>query len=1415
MLKSVFSFCKRFFTGLVCLFLLGSGMQSLYAQNVNVAGATSGNGTYPTLTAAFTAINGGIQPGAVITIAIVGNTVEPGPLGAILNSSGVAWTSVTITPTGARTVSGSIAGALIGLNGADDVKIDGVNSGGNSLVINNTSASSIASTVKFYESAQRNQLVNCTILGSSIGSTGSSEGATVLFSTSGSGTGNDNNLVATNDIGPSVTGLPGQAVKSVGTATRENSNNIINNNRIYDFFQNASSNSRGIIASTNSTAWVISSNKIYQTAVRSWSSSGSNVYSCIDIQSGSGYTITGNVLGYANSSGTGYSIFNSSNNTASHLHGMIINQTSATSSTISSNIISGFDISSGRTSSGFPSIFVGIYLVAGTTTVTGNTIGSSSMLSAILIRHAIPPSGAVIGAKPVAGIYSEGGSNFIVNNSIGGMNLSASGPAGFDNIILTGIWNTSPLSVTIQSNFIGGSVANSMTSSHFGGGLVGILNGNATVPVKIYSNTIRNLSHTNANVGVDKNASVIGILEAPGTGTATDTISGNLIYNLSNTLVSSSAVVHVKGILVSPFSSSTTAVQVERNTIYGLAVNSTAAGSTLNGIHLSSTFSASANVFNNMISLGNGISSNLRIFGIYQTGLTGIIYHNSMRIMGAVSSGSEYTAAYSYAATSKALICRNNIFYNERTGGSGSHYAFHTLTNPAPYQASNNLYYTLGPAFAMYNNTAYATLAALSVATAGQNNPTNTKNLPVVFVSPTDLHTSDLNVRNGGLSPLNPAVLLDIDSDLRGNCVDIGCDEFDPGTIPGTAFTWMGTVNSQWCQACNWDRETVPAATDDVIIKDDRTNYPWLQPGVGCGDVEVHDFTVMQNVLPAKSARIDLGVYKLSVTGDIDISGTCLCTGSTPVTALVTGLLDLTGTTQAQSVSIRDAAGNYPGTLCKLRVNKTQPTGAASANHEAYLRGNLIIQYNLDFANGVLISKTAGTFDANESTAVNYKTIVMLNQEPGAVTRQTIGAQNTRNGFFQGRLSRRIKSGAAGDEYLFPMGFRLTGGTGVLSNYFYTPALMKTNSIASSQYLTATYLHDQSNPTADGTAIGFTGHGCLNAFEIDDLGGPTAITCNNKEIDMLSTFYWDFQEAVSFTSGGDPIASPGALGTVDYDLQTAGDVYALLAQDGLIGSELRLLRRPSVVIPGNVGQGPFVTSAGTHNGTNISANTGIAMYSIAAAGLKGARRDGLTTFGGFASAGNGPSPLPVELLYFHAERSGEKDVLCTWETATEINNDHFEVEVARERGGEILFETIGVVQGNGTTSQSHLYTFIDENPSSGKNYYRLRQVDFDGTAGYSKMVVVQFNSSRKFEVIATSPNPFSSNPTMYVQTANGGPLSIRVENSLGQIVFQQELVLGKGSSSLTLQLPASLSTGLYFVRSFFDEEQQVNRLLKQ
>ena len=95
--------------------------------------------------------------------------------------------------------------------------------------------------------------------------------------------------------------------------------------------------------------------------------------------------------------------------------------------------------------------------------------------------------------------------------------------------------------------------------------------------------------------------------------------------------------------------------------------------------------------------------------------------------------------------------------------------------------------------------------------------------------------------------------------------------------------------------------------------------------------------------------------------------------------------------------------------------------------------------------------------------------------------------------------------------------------------------------------------------------------------------------------------------------------------------------------------------------------------------------------------------------------------LPVELLSFDAVAQ-RNEVQLQWSTGSERNNDHFRVE---RSGDDVVFEPIGAVSGAGTTGWRTDYTFTDHTPLSGNNYYRLVQVDKDGTATPSHVVAVR------------------------------------------------------------------------------------------
>ncbi|MCK7526061.1 MAG: hypothetical protein MZV64_54870 [Ignavibacteriales bacterium] len=105
-----------------------------------------------------------------------------------------------------------------------------------------------------------------------------------------------------------------------------------------------------------------------------------------------------------------------------------------------------------------------------------------------------------------------------------------------------------------------------------------------------------------------------------------------------------------------------------------------------------------------------------------------------------------------------------------------------------------------------------------------------------------------------------------------------------------------------------------------------------------------------------------------------------------------------------------------------------------------------------------------------------------------------------------------------------------------------------------------------------------------------------------------------------------------------------------------------------------------------------------------------------------------PSVIPVELESFTASVS-DKQINLNWITATELNNSGFEIEKSTDN---FIWNKIGFVNGKGTTTDKSYYSFNDNNPIDGKSYYRLKQIDYDGTFTYSSIVAINFGIPRQF-----------------------------------------------------------------------------------
>lgn len=179
------------------------------------------------------------------------------------------------------------------------------------------------------------------------------------------------------------------------------------------------------------------------------------------------------------------------------------------------------------------------------------------------------------------------------------------------------------------------------------------------------------------------------------------------------------------------------------------------------------------------------------------------------------------------------------------------------------------------------------------------------------------------------------------------------------------------------------------------------------------------------------------------------------------------------------------------------------------------------------------------------------------------------------------------------------------------------------------------------------------------------------------------------------------------------------------------------------------------------------------------------------------------SILPVELLYFTAKAQGSQSLL-EWKTASEINNSHFEIERSNDA---IQFEKIGEVAGSGNSNIEIHYQFTDELPISGINYYRLKQVDYDGAFEYSNIVSVYFEDLLSISVF---PNP--SSQQIFVQMKeNRQDLRLQIFNITGQLLL--ESTLPKGDSRAAMDVSA-LPRGTYFVRVNGDQTILTQQFVK-
>jgi hypothetical protein len=167
------------------------------------------------------------------------------------------------------------------------------------------------------------------------------------------------------------------------------------------------------------------------------------------------------------------------------------------------------------------------------------------------------------------------------------------------------------------------------------------------------------------------------------------------------------------------------------------------------------------------------------------------------------------------------------------------------------------------------------------------------------------------------------------------------------------------------------------------------------------------------------------------------------------------------------------------------------------------------------------------------------------------------------------------------------------------------------------------------------------------------------------------------------------------------------------------------------------------------------------------------------------------------------------EVIIKWQTATETNNSGFAVERSQEFvvSSQKNWENITFVEGSGTTTEVTEYTYRDKIEKPGTYYYRLKQIDFDGTTTFSSEIKVDVNGPVEFALMQNYPNPFNPSTTIRFTLPVKSDIVIGVYNSIGEKVsevFRGELEEGYHQVEFNA---STLTSGVYFYR--FESEQFV------
>jgi len=576
----------------------------------------------------------------------------------------------------------------------------------------------------------------------------------------------------------------------------------------------------------------------------------------------------------------------------------------------------------------------------------------------------------------------------------------------------------------------------------------------------------------------------------------------------------------------------------------------------------------------------------------------------------------------------------------------------------------------------------------------------------------------------------------------------------------------------------------------------------------GTADISFANFVIVTGITVTNNNTLSVSLTRIA--GAVTLSGTGTWTQGANSTLNYTGTsitlttfnasnsgntVNYNSVTSAQT--IRDPTAS---TYFNLTLSGTgNQTKTLSANE--IVSGNLSIQNTAIFSVSTFSLSVAGNWTNSSTNADPFVEGAQTVTFNGSTAAQTLSNTGNANGTvfnsvtFFNTFGTSPQFTLSGNNMVVASTLTMTQGNCNLNSLNLTigTAAASPGSLVHSLASTAGWVYGgnlvrffTTGTIANGSVTGFFPMGNSANFR------PFFLSCPATGITTGGSFTLSVGAAVTTTVVSIPDTNPVATIVLQYQgswtvsaAGVAGGTYNLVAGGtgfGTIGSlnDVRLCKSASVV------------------GTNAVATNTTADPRLNRTGLL---LSDITTTGGnqfFLGSTNAvSSPLPIELVSFVgvAKKTG---VDLTWETASETDNDFFTV---LRSISETDFEPVGTVKGNGTTNAQHEYRLTDYQPAIGKNYYLLKQTDFDGHSTIQATIVVDVPSLDP--LVTIYPNPIAQNALLYIMVKGlqpNSPTEIQIINMQGNKVNEATRNTDlDGTLKASIDL-TNLSPGLYVVR---------------